>query len=237
MFNWNPCPSWSPLYYVSVRRKLFKFNFFIRNSFSRHHIKNKSFNYIQNFNEYFDYFGEFPFVTNGTCVLLRDRKRLLQLSRCIDYHRLFRYRFPPIFVYLVALSTLQGLETYREAGLSSFFFFSFFFFPFRFFTLFPLSSHSTFPICIEMKTYLFGGLRPKSPFVFGRMDVPCTREFVYTSLCICREHARFHRAPLLFIRFLLLFSVSRTESTMKKEDEEEEDSPCAIVPTFECIRM
>lgn len=123
MFNWNPCPSWSPLYYVSVRRKLFKFNFFIRNSFSRHHIKNKSFNYIQNFNEYFDYLGEFPFVTNGTCVLLRDRKRLLQLSRCIDYHRLFRYRFPPIFVYLVALSTLQGLETYREAGLSSFFFF------------------------------------------------------------------------------------------------------------------
>lgn len=117
-------------------------------------------------------------------------------------------------------------------------FFLFFFLSLPLLYSFPPSPpDSTFPICIEMKTYLFGGLRPKSPFVFGRMDVPCTREFVYTSLCICREHARFHRAPLLFIRFLLLFSVSRTESTMKEEEEkEEEDSPCAIVPTFECVR-
>lgn len=78
--------------------------------------------------------------------------------RGIDYHRLyFRHRFfPSIFV---VLSTFQRLETHRERPVSSFFLFSF-----PFFTLFPLS-HSTFPICIEMKTYLFGGLRPKSlPF-------------------------------------------------------------------------
>lgn len=76
--------------------------------------------------------------------------------RGIDYHRLyFRHRFfPSIFV---VLSTLQGLETHRERPVSSFFLFSFPFFP-----LLPLDF---FSICIEMKTYLFGGLRPKSlPF-------------------------------------------------------------------------
>lgn len=164
-----------------------------------------------------------------TCVLFRDKKRLLhsQLLRCIDYHRLFRYRFPSIFV---VLSALQGLKTHREAGrsVSSFFFF---FLPLLY--SFPLS-HSTFPICIEMKTYLFGGLRPKSllSLVEQGMDVPCTREFVHVATYL-HEHARFRRAPLLFIRFLLLFSVWRTEPTMKKK----EAIHLVRLPTFECIRM
>lgn len=119
------------------------------------------------------------------CVLLRDRKRLLHSQLlCCRSHRLspismFRYRFPSIFVYFVVFRPFRDLKRIeRPVDRSPLFLF--FFLPLLY--SFP-PSHSTFPICIEMKTYLFGGLRPKSllSLVEQGMDVPCPREFVHVA--------------------------------------------------------
>lgn len=138
--------------------------------------------------------------------------------RGIDYHRLyFRHRFfPSIFV---VLSTLQGLETHRERPVSSFFFFLF---PSL---LFSPSPTRRFPFASKWKhTYLAAFVPSLFPFVFGRAG---NGRSLYSRIRtrICASVSRSRRPPLPFIRFLLLFSVSRTEPTMKKR---QAISPCAI---------
>lgn len=107
-----------------------------------------------------------------------------------------------------------------ERGRSPLFFF--FLFPSL---LFSPSPTRRFPFASKWKhTYLAAFVPSLFPFVFGRAG---NGRSLYSRIRtrICASVSRSRRPPLPFIRFLLLFSVSRTEPTMKKR---QAISPCAI---------
>lgn len=174
-------------FFITFVQKLFKFNFFVKNLFSRHYIKNKSFNYIQNFKHanISSILANFHFVTNECAYYCEIENDYCTASYCvagrIDYHRyrcfdIDSLRFSFTSSLFRPFRDLKRIE--RPVDRSPLFLF--FFLPLLY--SFP-PSHSTFPICIEMKTYLFGGLRPKSllSLVEQGMDVPCPREFVHVA--------------------------------------------------------